>query len=155
MNTKKPTSASLPSKLAWIRLFDFEALCFNLAREHLTFDQPIPDFETRSPGVLESCLRTPLQQFEGKDLYKSPEEKLATLFYLMVKNHPFQNGNKRIALTTLLAVLFFNKRWLRTTSLEIYRLAKEVTESKREEREKTLKRIQRFINRQLIELPAR
>lgn len=152
MNTNKPTSSSLPSKLSWIKLSDFEALCFSLAKEHLAFNEPIPGFETRNPGVLESCLETPLQQFDGKDLYPKPEEKLATLFYLIVKNHPFQNGNKRLAVTTLLVVLFFNKRWLRMTSLQIYRLAKEVARSKSKDKEQAAKRIQRFIKQNLTEL---
>lgn len=153
MNTKKRIGASLPSKLSWIKLRDFESLCFNLARQHLTFQQhPIPGFETRSPGVLESCLETPLQRFGGKDLYPEPEEKLAALFYFMVKNHPFQNGNKRIALTTLLAVLFFNDRWLKTPPLRIYHLAKEVAKSKMEEKEKYFRKIRRFISQNLVEL---
>ena len=34
---------------------------------------------------------------EGKELYPSFEEKAATLLYLLVKNHSFVDGNKRIA----------------------------------------------------------
>lgn len=37
------------------------------------------------------------QTFEGKDLYPSVEEKAAMLLYLVVKNHSFSDGNKRIA----------------------------------------------------------
>ena len=35
------------------------------------------------------------QTFGGKDLYPSVEDKVAHLFYFMVKNHPFTDGNKR------------------------------------------------------------
>jgi hypothetical protein len=37
------------------------------------------------------------QSFAGKDLYPSIEEKAAVLLYLIVKNHSFVDGNKRIA----------------------------------------------------------
>lgn len=37
------------------------------------------------------------QTFDGKDLYPSIEEKSANLLYLVVKNHSFTDGNKRIA----------------------------------------------------------
>ena len=37
------------------------------------------------------------QTFGGEDLYPSVEEKAAMLLYLVVKNHSFSDGNKRIA----------------------------------------------------------
>ncbi|WP_242204869.1 RhuM family protein [Aestuariivivens insulae] len=37
------------------------------------------------------------QTFGGNDLYPSIEEKAANLLYLVVKNHSFTDGNKRIA----------------------------------------------------------
>ncbi|PUU97545.1 hypothetical protein DCD76_19080, partial [Acinetobacter baumannii] len=37
-----------------------------------------------------------------KDLYPSVEEKAAMLLYLVVKNHSFTDGNKRIAATLFL-----------------------------------------------------
>lgn len=37
------------------------------------------------------------QTFGGKELYPSVEEKAAMLLYLVVKNHSFIDGNKRIA----------------------------------------------------------
>ena len=42
------------------------------------------------------------QTWEGKDLYPSVEEKAAMLLYLVVKNHSFIDGNKRIAATLFL-----------------------------------------------------
>ena len=39
------------------------------------------------------------QTWGGKDLYPSVEEKAAMLLYLVVKNHSFVDGNKRIAAT--------------------------------------------------------
>lgn len=45
------------------------------------------------------------QSFNGKDLYPSLEDKAATLFYLVVKNHAFVDGNKRIAAACFLYFL--------------------------------------------------
>ena len=42
------------------------------------------------------------QTWDGKDLYPSVEEKTAMLLYLVVKNHSFTDGNKRIAATLFL-----------------------------------------------------
>jgi len=47
------------------------------------------------------------QSFAGKDLYPSIEEKAAVLLYLIVKNHSFVDGNKRIAAAIFL--YFLNK----------------------------------------------
>ena len=44
-------------------------------------------------GSLENIYQT----FDGKDLYKTTEEKAAHLLYFVVKNHSFTDGNKRIA----------------------------------------------------------
>jgi len=45
----------------------------------------------------QSSINTIYQTFNGKDLYPSIEEKAAMLLYLVVKNHSFSDGNKRIA----------------------------------------------------------
>ena len=42
------------------------------------------------------------QTWDGKELYPSIEEKAAMLLYLIVKNHSFVDGNKRIAATLFL-----------------------------------------------------
>lgn len=46
---------------------------------------------------LAGSLGAVMQSFGGKDLYPSREEKAAHLLYFLVKNHPFVDGNKRIA----------------------------------------------------------
>jgi death-on-curing family protein len=45
------------------------------------------------------------QSFDDKDLYPTLEDKAATLFYLVVKNHAFVDGNKRIAAACFLYFL--------------------------------------------------
>jgi len=49
----------------------------------------------KSEGSLEGIIGNIMQSFDGIDLYESLEEKAAHLFYFIVKNHPFTDGNKR------------------------------------------------------------
>ena len=56
---------------------------------------------------LESIIKNIYQTFDGQDVYKSIEEKSANLLYLIVKNHVFTDGNKRIGATIFLYFLDF------------------------------------------------
>jgi len=47
------------------------------------------------------------QSFGGKDVYATVEAKAAHLLYFLVKNHPFSDGNKRVA--SLLFVEFLHR----------------------------------------------
>ena len=133
-----------------ITVADVEYLAFRLAKEHLAFDEPIPDFSTRFPHVLESCLLTPFQTFSGKDLYPSLAAKASVLFYLMIKNHPFQNGNKRIAITTLLVFLLLNGRWIRADTQGLYNFTVWVAQSPSGLKDQVVGAIQKFIQTHLV-----
>ncbi|MBF0484326.1 MAG: virulence protein RhuM/Fic/DOC family protein [Candidatus Omnitrophica bacterium] len=56
-----------------------------------------------------SALGAIYQTFGRKDLYPSVEEKAANLLYLVVKNHSFSDGNKRIAAALFVYFLDRNK----------------------------------------------
>jgi prophage maintenance system killer protein len=53
----------------------------------------------------ESAIEQIRQTFGGVELYPSIEEKAATLLYLIVKNHAFADGNKRIGAACFLYFL--------------------------------------------------
>ncbi len=57
---------------------------------------------------LESILKSINQSFDNKDLYSSIEIKAANLLYLIIKNHPFIDGNKRIGSFMFLKYLYLN-----------------------------------------------
>ena len=132
-----------------INLADVEYTAFQLAKKFMEWSEPIPDFETRFPNKLESCIDTPFQTFDRKSLYKGLVGKSSILFYLMIKNHPFQNGNKRIAITTLILFLVQNGKWLSTSNEDIYMFACSVAESKPEYREDIMYLINSFIQNNL------
>jgi len=128
-----------------ITIADVEYIAFRLAKELLSFDEPIPDFSTRFPNVLESCVLTPFQIFSGKALYPTLVAKASILFYLMIKNHPFQNGKKRIAITTLLTFLYGNNKWLKADTQELYNFTVWVAQSPAPLKEQVVAAIQKFI----------
>jgi len=129
---------------------EVQRIAFRLAQEHLSFNEPIPDFTTRFPNILESCLLTPFQKFGGKYLYPTLVSRAAMLFYLMIKNHPFQNGNKRIAITTLLLFLKQNRKWLNADSEEFYNFTKWIAASPADAKEQTVSAIEQFIKKHVI-----
>lgn len=134
-----------------ITIADVEYLAFRLAKEHLSFNEPIPDFSMRFPNVLESCVLTPFQIFSGKALYPTLIAKAGILFYLMIKNHPFQNGNKRIAVTTLLTFLFENGKWLKADNQEFYNFTVWVAQSPSGFKEQVVSAIEKFIRDHLAD----
>lgn len=132
-----------------ITVSDVEYLAFQLANEHFSFNEPIPDFSTKYPNVLQSCVVIPFQTFSGKALYPTLTSKASILFYLMIKNQPFQNGNKRIALTTLLVFLLFNGKWLRVDPQKFYNFTVWVAQSPAEVKDQVVQAIQTFIRKNL------
>lgn len=60
----------------------------------------------RNEGLKE-IIGTIYQSFDGKDLYSTTEEKAANFLYLIIKNHTFIDGNKRIAATLFIYFLDF------------------------------------------------
>ena len=61
----------------------------------------------RDRGLLESALAQPRMTFGGKDIHKTVFEKAAAYGFHICNNHPFVDGNKRVAL--VLMDLFLQK----------------------------------------------
>ncbi len=70
-------------------------------------------FGREKDNSLRGSLQSVMQTADGKDVYPSIEEKAAHLLYFLVKNHPFVDGNKRIA-----AALFL---WFLQKNCALYR----------------------------------
>lgn len=65
----------------------------------------------RSDGF-QGILGTIVQTFDGQYLYSTIEEQAANLLYLIIKNHPFSDGNKRIGSFMFVWFLEKNKHHL-------------------------------------------
>ncbi len=126
-------------------------IAHKLAKKTMGWDEPIPDFDTRYPNVLESCITIPFQKYDKKSLYKGLTGKASILFYLLIKNHPFQNGNKRIAVTTLLIFLYINNKWLKVDSKELYNFAVWIAQSPPKLKNEAIISIEKFIRVNLID----
>lgn len=124
-----------------LTLEEVEYYAHKVTQELMDFDEPISPFATRYPGKLESCLNQPFQTFGTQELYPELSEKVAILFYLITKNHPFENGNKRMAVTTTLLFLFQNGYWMNVDPMAMYRIALSVANSKPKDKERVLKDI--------------
>ena len=73
----------------------------------LRFNEESTLFAVERDKGLESIIGNIYQSFGGQDIYKSIEEKGANFLYLIVKNHVFADGNKRIAATLFIYFLNF------------------------------------------------
>lgn len=56
----------------------------------------------------EGILRTIYQTFGGEEVYPTMAEKAANLLYFIIKDHPFFDGNKRIAALLFISFLTMN-----------------------------------------------
>lgn len=74
--------------------------------------EPMTAYHEHDLPLLESALANPRQSYGGKELYPTLQEKAAILYYGLIKNHPFKNGNKRAATATFLVFLHINDRWI-------------------------------------------
>lgn len=135
-----------------ITVKEVEYIAFRLAKELLSFNEPIPDFSTRFPNILESCLAVPFQTFSGTSFYPDLISKASVLFYLVIKNHPFQNGNKRIAMTTLFVFLHKNKKWIAVDTQELYNFTMWIAQSPPRAKEETITAIQKFLKAHMTNL---
>jgi death-on-curing protein len=73
----------------------------------LVEQQPGGIAAVRDRGSLESALARPAMTFDGEDLYPDAPSKAAALMHLLVLNHPFVDGNKRIGVAA--AELFLER----------------------------------------------
>lgn len=128
-----------------ITLKEVEYISFRLAQEILSFNEPIPEFSTRFPNILESCLAAPFQSFSGKALYPDLVSRSSILFYFMIKNHPFKNGNKRIAMTTLFVFLHKNAKWLKVDVQELYNFTMWIAQSPPGAKTEAVRATEKFI----------
>jgi death-on-curing protein len=62
----------------------------------------------RDLGLLQSAMSLPQATFDGVWLHASLEEMAAAYVFHLAQNHPFIDGNKRVAAVTMLVFLRLN-----------------------------------------------
>ena len=80
--------------------------CMDIVNK-LKFNSDSTLFALERDEGLKAIIGTIYQSFDGNDLYSSIQEKAANFLYLIIKNHTFIDGNKRIAATLFIYFLDF------------------------------------------------
>ena len=75
--------------------------------DKLKFNKESDIFAIERDNGLESIIGNIYQSFDEKDIYPTIEEKASNFLYMIVKNHVFIDGNKRIAATLFIYFLQF------------------------------------------------
>ena len=78
--------------------------CFDVISK-LRFNSNSKLFALERNEGLKAILGAIYQSFAGKDVYPTIQEKAATFLYMIIKNHVFIDGNKRIAATLFIYFL--------------------------------------------------
>ena len=73
----------------------------------------------RDRSGLEAAVARPAATFDGEDLYPSLAEKAAALMHSLAMNHPFVDGNKRVAVAAAEFFLQVNAYRLEATDEEL------------------------------------
>ena len=109
-------------------------------------------FGQEKDGSFHSSIGQIYQTWDGIDLYPSVEEKAAMLLYLVVKNHSFTDGNKRIAATLFLwfmennRILYGSDGHKRIADNALVALTLMIAESKTDEMDMMVKVVVNLIN---------
>jgi prophage maintenance system killer protein len=111
-------------------------------------------FANEKDNSFKSSIGQIYQTFGGKELYASVEEKAAMLLYLIVKNHSFSDGNKRIAAMLFLwfmeknGILYGPDKEKRIADNTLVALTLMIAESHTEEMSIMVKVVVNLINRE-------
>lgn len=111
-------------------------------------------FANEKDDSFKSTIGQIYQTFGGEELYPSVEEKAAMLLYLVVKNHSFSDGNKRIAAMLFLwflnnnHVLYAEDGHKRIADNTLVALTLMIAESRTEEKDVMVKVVVNLINKE-------
>ena len=110
-------------------------------------------FANEKDNSFKSSIGQIYQSFGGEDLYPSVEEKAAMLLYLVVKNHSFSDGNKRIAAMLFLwfmeknGILYSEDGHKRIADNTLVALTLMIAESRTEDKDVMVKVVVNLINK--------
>ena len=133
------------NKTIGIDIESYNALFQQAQNNHQSLNEPIPEISSESKNKIEYILNVPFQRVFGKLLYWGFYKKASILFYLMIKNHPLSNGNKRMACYSLVLFYDINKRRFNISSEKLYELTYYTVNSDSNKYEETINYIANFL----------
>ncbi len=135
-----------PENIHYINFEIMEKMCHPIAVAIFdSMQEPMTQFHEHERALLESALGNPQHSF-----YPTFVKKAAILYYGLIKNHPFKNGNKRTATAALLVFLYINDFWIEGTKEEtedyLVALAKRVADAEgAKDKDKFLTEIEQWL----------
>ena len=105
-NGKLKTAKGRRSKFV-LQYEDCQRIVKEIKKELIAKKEAGSLFGNETSRGFEGIVKNLYQTFGGKELYKTIEDKAAHLLYFTIKDHPFTDGNKRIA--SFLFVYFLDK----------------------------------------------
>ena len=78
--------------------------------------------DIRDDALLDSAINTPFQTYDSEELYPTLLDKASRFWFGLVKNHPFDDGNKRIGTHAMLVFLAINGVELEYSDTELINL---------------------------------
>ena len=88
------------------------------------------DYAVRDYGLLEAAVARPQATVFGKDAYPDLDAKAAALLHSVARNHALIDGNKRLALASIIAFYGLNGRRLTLTNDAAYDLVISVADGR-------------------------
>ena len=79
-------------------------------------------------SLIESSLNSGLATFDGVDLYPTVEDKISMISYSFIKNHGFNDGNKRVGCIVLLTLCYKNNLMIKPSQEDLITLGLGVAE---------------------------
>lgn len=107
-------------------------------------------YEVRNTGKLESSITQPFQEIGGHELYPTLVSKASILYYFCIKNHPFEDGNKRMGIFALIIYLAKNGYWLDTTNEKLFDMTVYTAASSMKEKDEIVKKIEEFVEESIV-----
>jgi len=108
-------------------------------------------YEVRNTGKLESSITQPFQEIGGQELYPTLVSKASMLYYFCIKNHPFEDGNKRMGIFALIMYLAKNGYWLDTTNEKLFDMTVYTAASSMKDKDEVVKKIEEFVESSMVE----
>jgi len=103
-------------------------------------------FGSERSKMLEGIIKNLYQTFNKKELYNTVEEKAAHLLYLIIKDHPFSDGNKRLAAFLFVYFLYKNNYLYYINNNTLIALALLIAESDPKEKDVMVKIIMNILS---------
>lgn len=85
-------------------------------------------FKTMNASSLQAAIAAPRQAFFGQEMYPTVWDKAAALLHALIRNHPFVDGNKRIAWLAVTEFFQRNGYALRADAAEAAGFTKQIAQ---------------------------